>query len=91
MCQNLYKRKIPIESVEMHPNQPHATFGTRGDILECDINAMPARASIELRFPVVLTISSPDRTRDNPIRVYLPADHAVRLIKELASSVLADT
>ena len=43
-----------------------------------------------LRYPVVLTIASPDRTKDNPIRVYLPADHAIRLIKELASSVLAE-
>jgi hypothetical protein len=46
--------------------------------------------SVELRYPVMLTIASPDRTAENPMRVYLPADYAVRLIKELASSVLAE-
>jgi hypothetical protein len=47
-------------------------------------------SSMELRYPVVLTIASPDRTQDNPIRVYRSADHGVRLIKELSSSVLTD-
>jgi hypothetical protein len=37
-----------------------------------------------------MTIASPVRTLDNPIRVYLPADHAIRLINELAGSVLAE-
>jgi hypothetical protein len=68
------------------------TLGTNQAIsYECQIDAVPVGPTTDSRYGVILTIASPDRTRDNPIRVLIPNDHALRLIKELASSVLADT
>lgn len=77
----------------MDINQPQMKFGLTGDKLQdCRVIATPLvhGSSVMEHFDVVLQMTTIDRERGSPVTVFMSRNHAIRLIKELASSVLAN-